>query len=345
MEIKQKYSNISCFRETQPLGCVNIRCTFHHSKPCYINGLFLPLSNIPLSPTLQPFQVTRIGSTALWCVSHPSQFCAISKLGEGTLYPSIQAVDESVEQPLGDTTSYRPPTSLCDNASRRNQEDILLPIHPPLVININDEEDENEEEEDDEEEGNYLSNWMPKTTADTEEERAIKEKCYKTGEYYRIQYPHKDQSTKTMSSTQENELLPSEVTKQDLQKETNYTKLVKNHQCEEVKKKWISEELRNSPNRETNKGIHTSDRKVKPSCRHRCERKDGEAASFIPCGRQTGRKTGFSSAERRRSSYVVYRSVTQESKFSGSTDKYASGSYNAPTWRKGNPRAKMFSKF
>jgi len=27
-----------------------------------------------------------------------------------------------------------------------------------------------------------------------------------------------------------------------------------------------------------------------------------------------------------------------------STDKYTSGSYNAPTWQKRNPRAKTFSK-
>ncbi|KFP10491.1 Uncharacterized protein C12orf50, partial [Egretta garzetta] len=56
--------------------------------------------------------------------------------------------------------------------SLRNQENILLPIHPPLIINLNKEEDQEEDEEDHEEEENYI-----------EEERAIKEICYKSGKY------------------------------------------------------------------------------------------------------------------------------------------------------------------
>lgn len=38
--------------------------------------------------------------------------------------------------------------------SLRNQENILLPIHPPLIINLNKEEDQEEDEEDHEEEEN-----------------------------------------------------------------------------------------------------------------------------------------------------------------------------------------------
>lgn len=93
-----------------------------------------------------------------------------------------------------------------------------------------------------------VSDWVPKTAAEIEEERAIKEICYKSGkyeishsflsssaakivnvgvffppgvrlgEYYRIQYPHQQQSTKPASSPRENELLPLEATEQDLQK-------------------------------------------------------------------------------------------------------------------------------
>ncbi|KAM6353407.1 uncharacterized protein C12orf50 homolog [Alca torda] len=108
-DAQQKYSNVSCFWERQTLGCLRINCAFHHSKPRYINGLFLPPSN-------------------------------------------------------------------------------------------------------------SVSNWVPKTAADIEEERAIKEMCYKSGEYYRIQYPDEHQSTKTVSSCPENELLPLEATERDLQK-------------------------------------------------------------------------------------------------------------------------------
>lgn len=39
--------------------------------------------------------------------------------------------------------------------SLRNQDNVLVPIHPPLIINLDDEEDDEEEdEEDDDEEDN-----------------------------------------------------------------------------------------------------------------------------------------------------------------------------------------------
>ncbi|XP_027535641.1 uncharacterized protein C12orf50 homolog isoform X5 [Neopelma chrysocephalum] len=236
--------------------------------------------------------------------------------------------------------------------SLRNQENILLPIHPPLIINLGDEEDD---EEDDGEEENYVSNLRPKTTADIEEERAIRDICYKSGEYYGIQNPHKHQSTKAVSSPWQDELLPLEATEQNLQKggggsgtqrstfvdgtrfeapwekeriaskysnvkETNHTELVKNHRCKEVKEnKCIPEEPRNSANTVTGKGIQTLDPKVKPRYQQRGQSKNDETASSGPYGKETGRYTNLNSPEPRRSAYVVYRTVTQKPKFNGST--------------------------
>ncbi|XP_054055835.1 uncharacterized protein C12orf50 homolog [Rissa tridactyla] len=325
---QQQYSNISCFWETQPSGCVRITCAFHHSKPRTINGHFLPPSNnAPLQQNVQ----------------------------EGILHPAHR------------------------QESLRSQEYTSRQIHPPLIISLNNKEDE----EDSEEEENYVPNWVPRTAEDIEEEKAIKEIWFKSGEYYRIQYPHEHQSTKTVSSPQENVLLPLEATEQNLQK-----------------------------------GIHTSDPKVKPGYQQRGQSEDDEIGSSIPYVTETGGKTYFHSSEPHRSAYVVYRTVTQEPKFSGSTggfllvretaretyfhssephrsayvvyravtitqepkfnrstavpepygrksskpknqldtnrrfwtqmedyDKYTSGSYNAPTWRKRNPHAKTFSKF
>nr|XP_047917000.1 uncharacterized protein C12orf50 homolog isoform X5 [Anser cygnoides] len=351
---QQKYSSISCFWETQPLGCVRISCVFHHSKPRNINGLFLPPSNnVALQEEVQ----------------------------EGILNPA------------------------CGQESFRNQENILRPIHPPLIININHQEDEEEDEEDVEDKENDDFNLLAKTASDLEEERAIKEMCYKSGEYYRIQYPQEHQSTKFVSSSLENELLPLEDIKQDLQKvcqckimqyhardawssfeqtggdcfvaqrnifvegkrnealplekapiaseysnvkATSRSELVKKRHFKGVKKKkWISEEPRNLSNTATGKENHTSNPKVKPSYQQSDKRKDDETASSIISARQAGRNTYFSSSEPRRSAYVFYRNVTdvQEPKFNGSMDKYTSGSCNAPTWRKRNPHAKTFSKF
>ncbi|XP_054668946.1 uncharacterized protein C12orf50 homolog [Grus americana] len=330
---QQKYSNISCFWETQPSGCLRISCAFHHSKPRSINGLFLPPSNNA---------------------------------------PLQQGVQEGIPHPAHGQESLR------------NQKNILRPIHPPLTIHLNDEDDD---EDDDEEEENGAPDWVPQTAADLEEERAIKEICYQSGEYYGIQYPQEHQSTKTVSSPRENELLPWEATERDLQAGdgdtipttfknakgegessgttvpaetiprtdrgsfenggTNRMERVKNYPGKEAKEKqWISEGESKSHNTGTGKGIHTPDPKAKPRRQQRGQSKDDEAASAIPPVRETGRDTYFSSSEPRRSAYVVYRTatVTQEPKCNGPTDKYTSGSYNAPTWRKRNPHPKTFSK-
>ncbi|XP_074007829.1 uncharacterized protein [Numenius arquata] len=294
--LQPKYSNISCFWERQPLGCVRISCAFHHSKPRYINGLFLPPSNnAPLQQGVQ----------------------------DGMLHSAYH------------------------QESLRNQKNILLPIHPPLIINLNDEEDE----EDDEEEENYVSTWVPRTAADIEEERAIKEMCYKSGEYYRIQYADEHQLTELMSSPPENELLPLEATQQDLKKgDGNKIPTKINNTKREEGRSRIRVPTESIPRTDCrsseNGGIHTSDPKGKPRHQQRGQSKDDETSS-LPYVRETGRKTYFNSSTPRRSAYVVYRTVTvtQEPKFSGSAGEYPSGYYNAPTRRTRNPDAKTLSKF
>jgi len=47
--------------------------------------LFVELHEVLVSAFLQPVPVPVDGSTALWCISHLSQFCVICKPGEGTL--------------------------------------------------------------------------------------------------------------------------------------------------------------------------------------------------------------------------------------------------------------------
>ncbi|XP_064366026.1 uncharacterized protein C12orf50 homolog, partial [Dromaius novaehollandiae] len=330
-----------------------------------------------------------------------NRFQQFSKPGEDTTLQ--QDVQEGTLHPA------------CSQESLKNQENILRPIHPPLIININHEEDE----EDDEEEENYVSYLSAKTATDIEEERAIKEMCYKSGEYYRIQSLQEHQSTKIVSSVLEDELLPLGAVKRDLQKgdgntipttfnnskrqgatsvsledntrthlrtfengggdcfaalrnvfvegkgsealtggrepiiskysnvkATNLTELVKNHHFKGVKKKiWISEDTRNSPNTVTGKAVHTSNPQIKANYQSNEQSKD-ENASYISSVRATGRRTFLNSSESGRSAYVFYRNVavSQEPKLSGSVDRNTSGPYNAPTWRKRNPRAKTFFK-
>ncbi|XP_061872322.1 uncharacterized protein C12orf50 homolog [Colius striatus] len=358
--VQQKCSNIPCFWENQPIGCLRISCIFHHSKSRNINGLFLP----PDSP--------------LHCDDQ-----------EGIQHPT-----HSCKSP--GTDKY-----------------ISLAIHPPVIINLDDEDDE----EDSEEEENYISEWVPKTAADIEEERAIKEICYKSGEFYRVQYPQENQSTSTVPSFWENGLLPFEAPKQVVQKgiHTSDYKIKPSHQqmsqrkgdenaasisnvrgigrktnfnypeykgaayivhrsdILETKSKESTGDGTTTPTKSNNTeregkssdmrepregapvtgcvfvenailGIHTSDRKVKPSHQQMGQRQGDKTAAFIHNMRETGRKTHFSSPEYQKSAYVVYRSDTQEPKSNGSTDKYNSGFYSAPAWKNRNPHAKTFPK-
>ncbi|XP_074946422.1 uncharacterized protein C12orf50 homolog [Phalacrocorax aristotelis] len=230
----------------------------------------------------------------------------------------------------------------------RNQENILRPIHPPLIINLNYKQDE----EDDEEGEKDVADWVTKTAADSEEERAIKEICYKSGEYYRIWYPHKHQSTKPLSSMRENQLLPLEASERGLQKGDGTTSPTKFHNTrrggESLGRRAPTEGVPRTDRRSfENGGIHTPDPKGKPRYQQRGQSEDDKAASSVPCAREAGRKTYFNPSQPRRSAYVVYRTVTvtQEAKFNGCTDKYTSGPHNAPPWRKRNPQAKTFSTF
>uniref|UniRef100_A0A8D0GUK8 Chromosome 12 open reading frame 50 n=1 Tax=Sphenodon punctatus TaxID=8508 RepID=A0A8D0GUK8_SPHPU len=145
----------------------------------------------------QPFGCVRIS-----CVFHHSKPRNINGL---FLPPSSTATlqREVQEGTLQPAHSQEPP---------QGQENILRPIHPPLIININLEEEEEEEQEE-----NYTSHLLAKTPEDIEEERAIKEMCYKSGEYYRIPMPQEINSAKLVSSLQEVELFRIMKIGRDLQ--------------------------------------------------------------------------------------------------------------------------------
>uniref|UniRef100_G1R009 Chromosome 12 open reading frame 50 n=1 Tax=Nomascus leucogenys TaxID=61853 RepID=G1R009_NOMLE len=80
------------------------------------------------------------------------------------------------------------------------QENISRPIHHPLVLKTNFEEEEEVDEQND------ASSLWTKTPEEIEEKRAIKETCYKSGEYYRFHTPPDILSSKSMTPTAEKEL-------------------------------------------------------------------------------------------------------------------------------------------
>ncbi|XP_033018282.1 uncharacterized protein C12orf50 homolog isoform X1 [Lacerta agilis] len=363
MEIQQKYNSISCFWETQPLGCVRISCVFHHRKPRNINGLFLPPSN---DSTLQ------------------------REVQEGIL-PPAQNQD-----------------------STKGQENTLRPIHPPLIITINLEDDDEEEQEE-----KYASYLLSKTPEDIEEEKAIKEMCYKSGEYYRIQTSQENHLTKNIPLVLENELLKTMETGRDLQegdgvavpskfniaerqteitasldcssrsdlnafengggdcylpqrnifvagiqskafngekefamlkcsniKATSHAESIKKHHFKGVKKKkWISEEPKNLPLSLTAKAMHTSNPKGKGYCQQNDQSKNAENASYVPSQRASGRSISLSSPAAARSPNLTYGKIgaTKESKMNLAAERCTSA-YNIPAWRKRSPHTKVYTK-
>nr|XP_060632112.1 uncharacterized protein C12orf50 homolog [Anolis sagrei ordinatus] len=363
MEIQQKYNKISCFWETQPLGCVRISCVFHHKKPRNINGLFLPPSS---DATLQ------------------------KEVEEGILH-----LDQKQD-------------------STKGQENTLRPIHPPLIITISLEEDDEEEQEE-----KYASYLLSKTPEDIEEERAIKEMCYKSGEYYRIQTSQENHLTKNKTPGLENEFFKHMETCRDLQegdgvtvpskfniierqsdiassldsnyipdfsafengggdcyfphrsifvgeiqskmfsgkkaftvlkcsdiKATNHVESIKKHHFKGVKKKkWIPDESKNIPIPLTTKAMHTSNPKSKGNSQQNDQSKNAENASYVPSQRANGRSISLSSAMTGRSPNLNYGKVGvgKESKTNLATERCTSAC-NLPSWRKRSPHIKVYTK-
>ncbi|KAK2511135.1 hypothetical protein Q9233_017187 [Columba guinea] len=137
---------------------------------------------------------------------------------------------------------------------------------------------------------NNVSNWVPKTAAEIEEERTIKEICYKTGKY-----EIRDGNT---SAALNNAKKGGESSGRRVPAERI------------PRSNWRSFD---------NGGIHSSD--PNGNYQQRRKNKDDETASAVPYVRATSRKTDSDSLEPRRSTYVFYRTVNadQGPKFSGST--------------------------
>ncbi|XP_030179203.1 uncharacterized protein C12orf50 homolog isoform X2 [Lynx canadensis] len=361
MEMQQNCS-ISCFWETQPLGCVKISCIFYHSKPRNINGLFLPPSS-----NITPQKETQEG-----------------------IPPLTQS-----QEPL------------------KPQENISRPIHHPLVLKTNFEE---EEEEGDEQ--NDASSLWTKTPEEIEEKRAIKEMCYKSGEYYRFHTPDIS-SSKSIASTADKELekplengselqegdgltVPTKFSLFERQGEikasldrkprtdiaafengggdcyvpqriiflgvdekeavteekeitvskcsntkVNDVQPVRKPHFKGVKKrKWIYDEPKNFPGPGMQRAVQAPNPKNKMSYHRNNKNRSAENASYIHVQRDAIRTVSLSAPPRSRPTNRSYNKVdvNKEPKLNLCPDKYMSTSYNGSAWRKRIPFSKTYSK-
>ncbi|XP_017374154.1 uncharacterized protein C12orf50 homolog isoform X2 [Cebus imitator] len=360
MEMQQNCS-ISCFWETQPLGCVKISCIFYHSKPRNINGLFLPpSSNITLQKESQegiPLQTQN-------------------------------------QEPL------------------KPQENISRPIHNPLVLKTNFEEEEEIDEQND------ASSLWTKTPEEIEEKRAIKEMCYKSGEYYRFHTPPDISSSKSVAPTVEKEsekplesgselqegdslTVPTKFSQYERQgeiktslhrkpgtdiaasengggdcyvpqrimflgvdenealmeeKEITISKF-SNTKVNDVqprkphfkgvkKRKWIYDEPKNFPGSGMQRAVKTPSPQNKMSYHRNNKNRNTENASYVHVQRDAVRSVSLNAPPRSRPTQASYNKVhvNKEPKPNLSPDKYMSTSYNGSAWRKRIPFSKTYSK-
>ncbi|KAM9229335.1 uncharacterized protein C12orf50 homolog isoform 2-T2 [Dugong dugon] len=362
MEMQQNCS-ISCFWETQPLGCVKISCIFYHSKPRNINGLFLP----------------------------PSSNITLQKETQEGIPPPTQS-----REPL------------------KPQESISRPIHHPLVLKTN-----FEEEEDEEDEQNDASSLWTKTPEEIEEKRAIKEMCYKSGEYYRFHIPPDTSSSKSIAPTVEKELekplengselqegdgltVPTKFSLIERQGEikasldgkprtdiaafengggdcyvpqriiflgvdenepltqekeitmptcsntkVNDVQPVRKPHFKGVKKrKWIYDEPKNLPGSGMRRAVQAPNSKNKMSYHRNNKNRNAENTSYVHVQGDAVRTVSLNAPPRSRATNGSYNKVdvNKEPKLNLCPDKYMSASYNGSAWRKRIPFSKTSSK-
>lgn len=108
MEIKKNRKVIACYWETQPAGCQKPHCAFHHEKPRYIDGMYVPPDKVQ------------------------------GKMEE----PTHEEPAPPPPAPL--PTSANP--QLRGVIKAETQENVPSPTHPPVVINpADDDEDEDDQ--------------------------------------------------------------------------------------------------------------------------------------------------------------------------------------------------------
>ncbi|XP_057342880.1 uncharacterized protein C12orf50 homolog isoform X2 [Manis pentadactyla] len=361
MEMQQ--NSISCFWETQPLGCVKITCMFYHSKPRNINGLFLP----------------------------PSSSIRLQKETQQGIPPPTQS-----QEPL------------------KPQRNISLPIHAPLVIKINFEE----EEEDDDEQNDASSLWTM-TPEEIEEQRAIKEICYKSGEYYRFYTSPDISSSKSLTSTAEIELEKPLENGSELQEGDGLTVPKKFSLCEKQgemkasldgkprtdlaafengggdchvrkriivlgvdknkaltekkeitvskrsdtkvydvqpvrkpdfkgvkKRKWIYDKPKNFPGQGLQRAVQALNPQNKMRDHRNYKNRNAENATYIHAQRDDVKPVSLNAPSHSRPMNSSYNkdNVNKEPKPNRCPDKYMSTSYNGSAWQKRIPFSKTYSK-
>ncbi|XP_060269625.1 uncharacterized protein C12orf50 homolog isoform X2 [Ovis aries] len=340
MEMQQNCS-ISCFWETQPLGCVKISCIFYHSKPRNINGLFLPPSS---NITLQ--KETQEG------IPPPTQ-------SQEPLKPQ-ENISRPIHNPLVLKTNFEEEE---EEEGEQNDYLALGQFNLKKIYPID------------------ASSLWTKTPEEIEEKRAIKEMCYKSGDgltvptkFSRFERQGEikaslDKKPRTdiaafengggdcyvpqriiFLGVDENEALTEEkestISQCSNAKVNDVHPVMKPHFKGVKKRKWIYDEPKNFPGPGMRRAVQPSNPKNKMSYHRNNKNKNSENASYIHVQRGAVRTVSLNAPPHGRPTHGSYNKadVNKEPKFNLCSDKYMSTSYNGSVWRKRIPFSKTYSK-
>ncbi|XP_069798166.1 zinc finger CCCH domain-containing protein 11A [Narcine bancroftii] len=141
MEIDKRRSEIPCYWEKQPIGCTKLNCAFHHSKPRFVEGIFIPATKGVLAKQEMP-EVAEVPMTPQ--------------------LPSTQLQQAKVPIPANPSPQVRGVMKL------EASENVPSPTHPPVVINAadDDEDDDDQFSEEGDESKNTLAPTMEEQNGD-----------------------------------------------------------------------------------------------------------------------------------------------------------------------------------
>ncbi|XP_063120171.1 uncharacterized protein C12orf50 homolog isoform X3 [Rattus norvegicus] len=363
MEMQQNCS-ISCFWETQPLGCVKISCIFYHSKPRNINGLFLPpSSNTTLQKESQegspPPTQSQEPLKPMENVSRPIHHPLVLKTNfeeeeEEEEKPNDASslwtkTPEEIEEKRaikemcyksGDGLTVPTKFSLFERAGeaktsldRKPRTDIAAFENgggdcyaPQRIIFLG--VDESEALAEDKETTSKGSN------AKEESKNGLHPKHPLTARL--VPTTHVLNATENISmKCREN---PSSM---------NDVQPVRKPHFKGVKKrKWIYDEPKNFPGSGMRRAVHIPNPKHKMSYHHHNKNRNAENASYTHAQRDAVRTVTLNAPPRSRPTSGSYNKadVNKDPKLNLCPDKHMSTSYNGSAWRRRIPFSKTYSK-
>ncbi|XP_076967675.1 uncharacterized protein C12orf50 homolog isoform X6 [Tamandua tetradactyla] len=361
MEMQQNCS-ISCFWETQPLGCVKISCIFYHSKPRNINGLFLPPSS-----NITQQKETQEGIPPPTKSQEPLK--PQENISRPIHHPLVLETNFQEEEEEGDEQNDA--SSLWTKTPEEIEEKRVIKemcyksgeyyrFHTPPDISssksitptVEKELEKPLENGSELQEGDGLT--VPtkfslferhseiKTSLDGKPRTDIAAFENGGGDCYvpqRIIFLGVDES-EALTEEKESTMLKCSNTK------VNDVQPMRRPHFKGVKKrKWIYDEPKNFPGPGMHR-VQTPNSKNKMSYHRNNRNRNAENAAYIHVQRDAVRTVSLNAPPRGRATNGSYNKadVNREPKLSLSPDKYMSASYNGSAWRKRIPFSKTYSK-